>query len=230
MLPSLNGAAAASPPAGKKIGAPGLTRTGTSRRTTDFESVASTNSATGARGSAMIDQTRGRSSGPTMALSPSIPYATSDATGLPRSVRRRSFDVGRLARGRRRGWILARVWTSGPPDSGMESPDRKAGTEEIRVSYAVDGHCAPRSKCVGRPAPASARGHRPHPLDVQRQAHEVPLAAHLRQASQAESSESEHLLIWGVFSGFQRLSSRLFYRRIRAGIRRFPPIDRRRRR
>ena len=34
----------------------------------------------------------------------------------------------------------------------------------------------------------------PHPLDVQRQAHEVPLAAHLRQASQAESSESEHLL------------------------------------
>ena len=63
--------------------------------------------------------------------------------------------------------------------------------EQIRVSYAVDGHCAPRSKCVGRPAPASARGHRPHPLDVQRQAHEVPLAA--RQASQAESSESEHL-------------------------------------
>ena len=89
---------------------------------------------------------------------------------------------------------LARVWTSGPPDSGMEIPDRKAGTEEIRVSYAVDGHCAPRSKCVGRSAPASARGHRPHPLDVQRQAHEVPLAAHLRQASQAESSESEHLL------------------------------------
>ena len=89
---------------------------------------------------------------------------------------------------------MARVWTSGPPDSGMEIPDRKAGTEEIRVSYAVDGHCAPRSKCVGRPAPASARGHRPHPLDVQRQAHEVPLAAHLRQASQAESSESEHLL------------------------------------
>ena len=32
----------------------------------------------------------------------------------PRSVRRRSFDVGRLARGRRRGGILARVWTSGP--------------------------------------------------------------------------------------------------------------------
>ena len=52
----------------------------------------------------------------------------------PRSVRRRSFDVGRLARGRRRGGILARVWTSGPPDSGMEIPDRKAGTEEIRVS------------------------------------------------------------------------------------------------
>ena len=74
----------------------------------------------------------------------------------PRSVRRRSFDVGRLARGRRRGGILARVWTSGPPDSGMEIPDRKAGTEEIRVSYAVDGHCAPRSKCVGRSAPASA--------------------------------------------------------------------------
>ena len=89
---------------------------------------------------------------------------------------------------------MARVWTSGPPDSGMEIPDRKAGTEEIRVSYAVDGHCAPRIKCVGRPAPASARGHRPHPLDVQRQAHEVPLAAHLRQASQAESSESEPLL------------------------------------
>ena len=38
---------------------------------------------------------------------------------LARSVRRRSFDVGRLARGRRRGGILARVWTSGPPDSGM---------------------------------------------------------------------------------------------------------------
>ena len=73
-----------------------------------------------------------------------------------RSVRRRSFDVGRLARGRRRDGILARVWTSGPLDSGMEIPDRKAGTEEIRVSYAVDGHCAPRSKCVGRPAPASA--------------------------------------------------------------------------
>ena len=32
----------------------------------------------------------------------------------------------------------------GPPDSGMEFPDRTAGTEEIRVSYAVDGHCAPR--------------------------------------------------------------------------------------
>ncbi len=30
------------------VGAPGLTRTGTSSRTTDFESVASTNSATGA--------------------------------------------------------------------------------------------------------------------------------------------------------------------------------------
>ena len=57
--------------------------------------------------------------------------------------------------------FLARVWTSGPPDSGMEIPDRKAGTEEIRVSYAVDGHCAPRSKCVGRPAPASARVREP---------------------------------------------------------------------
>ena len=76
----------------------------------------------------------------------------------------------------------------------MEIPDRKAATQEIRISYALDGYCAPRSQCVGRPAPASARGQRPHPLDVQRQAHEVPLAAHLRQASQAESSESEHLL------------------------------------
>ena len=36
------------------------------------------------------------------------------------------------------------------PDSGMEIPDRKAGREEIRVSYAVNGHCAPRSKCVGQ--------------------------------------------------------------------------------
>ena len=111
-----------------------------------------------------------------------------------RSVRPRSFSVERLARVRRRGGVLARVWTFGPPDSGMEIPHRNARTQRIRVSYALDGYCAPRSQCVGRPAPASARRQRPHPLDVQRQAHEVPLAAHLRQASQAESSESEHLL------------------------------------
>ena len=35
---------------------------------------------------------------------------------------------------------------------------------------------------------------RPHPLDVQRQAHQIPLAAHLRQAAQGVSSESEHFL------------------------------------
>ena len=111
-----------------------------------------------------------------------------------RSLRRRSLDAGRLARDRRRGGVLARVWTSGPPDTGTEIPDRKAATQEIRVSYALNGHCAPRSQCVGGPEGASARGQRPHPLDVQRQTHQVPLAAHLRQASQAESSESKHFL------------------------------------
>ena len=115
-------------------------------------------------------------------------------SSAPRSVRRRSFSVGRLARVRRRGGVLARVWTIGPPGSGMEIPHRSARTQRIHVSYLVDVHCAPRSQCVGGPERASARGQRPHPLDVQRQAHEVPLAVHLRQAAQAESSESEHLL------------------------------------
>ena len=69
-----------------------------------------------------------------------------------RSVRRRSFDVGRLASGRRRGGILARVWTSGPPDSGMEIPDRKAGTEEIRVSYHT------RSMGTARPGASALAG------------------------------------------------------------------------
>ena len=68
-------------------------------------------------------------------------------------MRRRSFDVGRLARGRRRGGILARVWTSGPPDSGMEIPDRKAGTEEIRVSYHT------RSMGTARPGASALAGH-----------------------------------------------------------------------
>ena len=111
-----------------------------------------------------------------------------------RSVRRRSLDAGRLARDRRRGGVLGRVWTSGRPDSGMEVPHGKAGTQEIRVSYALDGRGAPRSQCVGGPERASARGQRPHPLDVQRQAHQIPLAAHLRQAAQGVSSESEHFL------------------------------------
>ena len=67
-----------------------------------------------------------------------------EAAGWPRnararSVRRRSLDTGRLARDRRRGGVLARVWTSGRPDSGMEVPHGKAGTQEIRVSYALDG-------------------------------------------------------------------------------------------
>ena len=74
------------------------------------------------------------------------------ATTAPRSVRRRSFDAGRLARGRRRGGILARVWTSGPPDSGMEIPDRKAGTEEIRVSYHT------RSMGTARPGASALAG------------------------------------------------------------------------
>ena len=78
-----------------------------------------------------------------------------------RSLRRRSLDAGRLARDRRRGGVLARVWTSGPPDTGTEIPDRKAATQEIRVSYALNGHCAPRSQCVGGPEGASARGQRP---------------------------------------------------------------------
>ena len=39
---------------------------------------------------------------------------TSGLSAPSRSVRRRSFDVGRLARGRRRGGILARVWTVWP--------------------------------------------------------------------------------------------------------------------
>ena len=60
------------------------------------------------------------------------------------------------------------------PTLGWKSLTGRPERKRVRVSYAVDGHCAPRSKCVGRPAPASARGHRPHPLDVQRQAHEVP--------------------------------------------------------
>ena len=67
-----------------------------------------------------------------------------------RSVRRRSLDTGRLARDRRRGGVLARVSTSRRPDSGMEVPHGKAGTQEIRVSYALDGRCAPRSQAPVR--------------------------------------------------------------------------------
>ena len=48
--------------------------------------------------------------------------------------------------------ILARVWTSGPPDSGMEIPDRKAGTEEIRVSYHT------RSMGTARPGASALAG------------------------------------------------------------------------
>ena len=33
----------------------------------------------------------------------------------------------------------------------MEVPHGKAGTQEIPVSYALDGRCAPRSQCVGGP-------------------------------------------------------------------------------
>ena len=65
----------------------------------------------------------------------------------------------------------------------MEIPDRKAATQEIlrfiRARWVLR---APEPVRWQAGAPASARGQRPHPLDVQRQAHEVPLAAHLRQA------------------------------------------------
>ena len=44
------------------------------------------------------------------------------------------------------------VWTSGPPDSGMEIPDRKAGTEEIRVSYHT------RSMGTARPGSSALAG------------------------------------------------------------------------
>ena len=54
--------------------------------------------------------------------SPKTGWCIGGSRGPSRSVRRRSFYAGRLARGRWRGGILARVWTSGPPDSGMENP------------------------------------------------------------------------------------------------------------
>ena len=47
--------------------------------------------------------------GPIPAENSFTPIGYTGFPGLPRSVRRRSFDVGRLARGRRRGGILARV-------------------------------------------------------------------------------------------------------------------------
>ena len=91
----------------------------------------------------------------------------------PRSVRRRSFDAGRLARCRER-WDFGPSVDIWPARLWDGNPRPKAGTQEIRVSYAVDGHCrAPEQDHLPQ------RGHRPHPLDVQRQAHEVPLAAHL---------------------------------------------------
>ena len=80
------------------------------------------------------------------------------------------------------------------PTLGWKSQTGRPERKRFAFHTRSMGTARPGASCVGRPAPASARGHRPHPLDVQRQAHEVPLAAHLRQASQAESSESEHLL------------------------------------
>ena len=74
------------------------------------------------------------------------------AAQAPRSVRRRSFDAGRLARGRRGGGILARVWTSGPPGLGWKSltgrPERKRyafhtrsmGTARPRASALAGQH------------------------------------------------------------------------------------------
>ncbi len=53
----------------------------------------------------------------------------------------------------------ARLW-DGSPITGR--PERK----RFVVSYALDGRCAPRSQFVGGPERASARGQRPHPLDV----------------------------------------------------------------
>ena len=106
-------------------------------------------------------------------LSPSKPRTWGCLQTFPRSVRRRSFDAGRLARGRRRGGL--------GPTSGRSAVPH-AGTEEIRVSS--DGHCAPRSKLAGQHLP---RGHRPHPLDVQRQAHD----SRAPSPSQAESSVRE---------------------------------------
>ena len=99
-----------------------------------------------------------------------------------RSVRRRSLDAGRLARDRRRGGVLARVWTSGRPDSGMEVPHGKAGTQEIRVSYALDGPA--RAEPV-RWRTRTCLSARPHPLDVAR----AP-----SPSRQGVSSESEHFL------------------------------------
>ena len=40
----------------------------------------------------------------------------------------------------------------------------------------------------------SAHRQLPHPLDVQRQAHQMPLGSHLLHPTQAEASESQHLL------------------------------------
>ena len=124
--------------------------------------------------------------------------------GYPRPERRFSPNLGacavevlmlgdwRAAAGEVGFWPECDIW----PARLWDVNPRAEGRNRKRFSFHTRsmGTARPGASALAGPAPASARGHRPHPLDVQRQAHEVPLAAHLRQASQAESSESEHLL------------------------------------
>ena len=127
--------------------------------------------------------------------------------------------IRRLARGAGEVGFWPECGHLARPTLGWKS-QRKAGTEEIRVSYAVDGHCA-LEQVRGRPAPASARGHRPHPLDVQRQAHEVPLGrtfAKPRRLNRRNRTSLIHPF------GASESHLRCAYRALPAGLASFSPM------
>ncbi len=97
-----------------------------------------------------------------------------------RSLRRRSIcDLANFAR-----WRLIGIGGRG---MGVLDDDGPLGAPRVLESALVRPDLRAVSRSSGCLKPL-------HPLDVQCQTHQIPLAPHLVQAAQAESAETEHLL------------------------------------
>ncbi len=126
-------------------GAPGLTRTGTPLRETDFESVASTNSATGApKRGARAGRHSASVSGPERIIAGAARLATGDCCPRDPAGVRRAAHPGRRPAGPLTRISIALTWQTRLNATSVCDDQVVPNWTSVALRLAAEGHKAPR--------------------------------------------------------------------------------------